>query len=208
MQALFTIGGALVMITCLAACRPARDAAPPSTGGRAQELVDLEHRWVRLSVAGDLAGLADLMADDYIAVGSDGGTLDRTARIDAVRSTATTYDAVLLSNLSVSVYGSTGIVTGRHSHGSISTTGIVRGAGSYTFINTWTRIDGRWQLVGSGLSPLDRGVATIGRWQMAGDGVGPLDHGAGDQADNRLRSERTRSSCGTSPSCAKLSRAH
>lgn len=65
-------------------------------------------------------------------------------------------------------------------HTNISNAGIVTAAGSYTFINTWARIGGRWRLMGSGLSARDGGSVGIDGRQPVGGAAGPIARDAAD----------------------------
>jgi ketosteroid isomerase-like protein len=74
-----------------------------------QNILDLERRRCAAIGAGDLAALADVLADDYIHVMGTGTIKDKASYIETIRNGPRTPER---GDLRVRLYGDTAVVTG------------------------------------------------------------------------------------------------
>jgi ketosteroid isomerase-like protein len=75
----------------------------------ADEVLELEARRCAAVAAGDLDGLADTLADDYLHVWGGGTTTGKVAYVAELKAGPRTHER---SNLVVRVYGDAAVVTG------------------------------------------------------------------------------------------------
>lgn len=133
-----------------ATARPADrgEAAPSGTlqgvdVAAAVQALDLQ-RFERL-VAGDIDGLAGLLADDYVHTHTSGKVDNKETYLAPLHRGATKYLAFTPSDVSVRVYGQTAVVVGRASMRAVS--GGREQRVEMRFTNVWVERNGRWQMV-------------------------------------------------------------
>jgi Domain of unknown function (DUF4440) len=127
-----------------------QDSIDVSTARR--ELIDLEHGWIKASLARDRAWLESFIADEATVTHPTSGTVKNKVReiADTVDPTQAAEE-MALSQVSVVVFGSpptVGIVTGRSSEtgGGGHLTDRYR---AYQFTDTFMKRGGKWQLIAS-----------------------------------------------------------
>ncbi|MCL4849355.1 MAG: DUF4440 domain-containing protein [Acidobacteria bacterium] len=109
----------------------------------AVQALDLQ-RFERL-VAGDIDGLAGLLADDYVHTHTSGKVDNKETYLAPLHRGATKYLAFTPSDVSVRVYGQTAVVVGRASMRAVS--GGREQRVEMRFTNVWVERNGRWQMV-------------------------------------------------------------
>lgn len=117
-----------------------------------QEVLAAENGWVDVTIKGDADLFASYMSDQWIGLTHRGTYSEKGPWTANIRAGTTQYDAVVLSNQRVRFPRSDVAVTtgdfmqkGRTASGDNSVEG--------TYIETWVRTGGRWQVVSSGFGP-------------------------------------------------------
>jgi len=135
--------GILVVASALLGGRALVASTPPGTAGDA--VLRRDEEMAKAVVAGDVARLEDIYAEDYVYVGSEGRQVGRAERLAAFRTGALRYLSTKHTGATVRVYGDTAVVQGR-THSSV----IARGRqieGDFQYVGIWVRRDGRWRIV-------------------------------------------------------------
>jgi len=107
-----------------------------------QTLIDADHRHER-------ATLERLLADDFLALNSNGTMENKAEAIAWSVSADNKWTDAKLSNLRVRIYGDAAVVTGN-----LMLTGSAKGyvSGPRLITDVWVRRDGRWQAVSEHVS--------------------------------------------------------
>lgn len=115
---------------------------------------DLERRWARAEIAGDVAALDGLATDDFTLVGPFGFVLDKQQWLDRYRGGDLTTSELDWRDLRVREIGDTALVIGIHDQKAA-----YRGTpsdGQFRSTHVWVRTEDGWRLAGTRLSPLGR----------------------------------------------------
>ncbi len=110
-----------------------------------EDVLRRDEEMAKAVVAGDVAMLADIYAEEYVYVGSDGRQISRAERLAAFRTGALRYLSTNHTGTTVRVYGDTAVVQGR-THSSV----VARGRqikGDFQYVGIWVRRNGRWRIV-------------------------------------------------------------
>jgi ketosteroid isomerase-like protein len=102
----------LLIATLLSVAAPAVGRADDAEA--AKELARLSQRIDEAYVKADTAFLDDLLANDWMHIGSDGRVKDKAVLLKALKERSTKYTAMDASEVKVRVYGDTAVVTGRY----------------------------------------------------------------------------------------------
>jgi len=115
----------------------------------AAELMQLERRWVAVSLKPDRDWLEHFFADEFISTHPTSGTIkDKAREIADTMEEGQTPDSMSLGPMKVIVAGNTAIVTGS----SFEVGGVHKlkdRRRGYLFTDTFIRRGGRWQLLAS-----------------------------------------------------------
>ena len=127
--------------------------------GAAQDpaLLHRDSLWNSLRLAGDAAGLAPLLADDWRLTHSDGRVQDKREYLDELATGQRRNGQVVNLGVQVRVYGSTAVVTGISVQS--GTNSGVPWSGRFRFTRTWVLRDGTWVMVASHSSRCADGVS-------------------------------------------------
>ncbi len=110
-----------------------------------QAVEQAERNWAKAVVAGDLAALDKIFADDLIYTHSSGVTESKADYIGKLRSGQTKYLSVDYDSLTVKVYGNAAIV---HSKARFKVTTPTGGIDSnLAMLHVWLKSGGTWKLV-------------------------------------------------------------
>ena len=118
-----------------------------------QDILALENRRYTAMVAGDLAVLGELLADDLVYTHSNAVVDSKASYIDGVRTKKWNYQGVERPVEEITLYGDVARVVGHarltlgNSDGS---TRVVNGR----FLNLWAKRAGAWQLVAWQSTPI------------------------------------------------------
>jgi ketosteroid isomerase-like protein len=110
------------------------------------QLLTLQHDWMRAVQERDMERLEDLVADGFrfTAIHLHPEPMNRHQWLDAAR---TGYSIVTFAyeDMEVDVFGDTGVVHSRYSQ--IATFAAVNLSNLFRLTDVWSRIGGRWQVV-------------------------------------------------------------
>jgi uncharacterized protein (TIGR02246 family) len=120
--------------------------APGATadGADEQALVQIERDWAAASAAGDVAGIDKLMAAEYVG-NTDGQITPKKQSLANMKSGVSKTTSAEASDLKAFVVGDTATV-----HGLWTEKSSLSGkdtSGTYRFVDTFVKRDGRWQAV-------------------------------------------------------------
>ena len=118
------------------------------------ELTAVAAAWDQAMVANDPDAIGRFMADDWLIVGSDGGTTDKPTFLEEVRSGRLIHDTMTTTDIQVRRYGDVAVL-------------LATGVSAGTFqghrfreherqSNVFVRTNGHWRCVLTHLSRLDR----------------------------------------------------
>ena len=117
----------------------------------AQSLIDMEHAWAKASKAGDADALAPLLADDFVALDSDGTMRNKAESLARTRKAKWVTNEI--SDLKVTVHGDAAVVTGAWAGKGTDGAGKAIDA-TERWADTWVKTSGgRWQCVASASAP-------------------------------------------------------
>jgi hypothetical protein len=103
-----------------------------------------ERQWVQAVVTGDTGVVERTLAEDFLGVGPDGKTFDKSVMMDLIRSAPQEYVSNRLNDVTVRFYGRTAVATGSESWE--RRTQEPR-KGRFVWTDTWMLKDGQWQVV-------------------------------------------------------------
>ncbi len=93
----------------------------------------------------DYTALATLLGDDLIYTHSSAAVDSKASYLESLTSGRVTYKVIKPSDLKVSVYGTTAIITGQ-AHMTVDANGQAID-NTLRFTDVWVQRDGRWQMV-------------------------------------------------------------
>jgi len=132
---------AVLTLASAAALPPAALAAP------ADDLLRLDASWNTLRLQGDAAGLAPLLADDWMLTHSDGKVQYKRDYLEQLATRNRTNTAITNEDVQVRRYGDAAVVTGVSVQ-----SGIGDGkpfTGKFRFTRMWVQRDGKWVMTAS-----------------------------------------------------------
>jgi ketosteroid isomerase-like protein len=107
----------------------------------AQQLIELEQRWLTAGMERDIPALRDILADDFVDVSYRGTLRDKADHLNSTLAPSKSKQG--LQELKVRIYGDTGIVNG------LDVTVTQDGSTTYKvrFTDVFVKRAGRWQAV-------------------------------------------------------------
>src|SRR6202042_600829 len=108
-----------------------------------EEILKLEKEFSQAIVKNDAEAVARFLADDWIIIDPDGGTIDRAQFLAVIRSGYLTHEAIESDDIRVRIYGNTAFVTAL-----TRTKGKFSGQGFNTqecATDVFVKQDGQWQ---------------------------------------------------------------
>ena len=122
-------------------------AADPLTKEQ-EALMQRERDGAQAFLKGDAKAVAALEADEYVYTDYDGSVYyGRDGDVDSLKDGSMTFKTFDVDDMKAMVYGDTGVVVGRATQNYTWKGSNV--AGVYRFTDTFVKRDGRWQLVAS-----------------------------------------------------------
>ena len=143
---------ALTLVLCVI-CEASHPTQPPSTPmPRAQrhesrhEIDQLEQSWRDAVISHNAAAMDSLLADDYIAITSNGTLQSKEQTLANLRAGNLHFTSLEFSDRKVRFYGKTALVTSRAEVNGTNADG--EGSGSYRYTRVYIRDDhGNWKVV-------------------------------------------------------------
>jgi ketosteroid isomerase-like protein len=150
MKSVLAAGALVFLFTGVAAAR--QPAAAKAGGGVAQALIEMENQWAQASKAGNADALAPLLAEDFIALDSDGSLRGKAEALARVKKAKWTTNEI--SDMKVTVHGDSAIVTGTWVGKGTDGAGKAIDARE-RWADTWVKTaGGKWQCVASASAPM------------------------------------------------------
>jgi ketosteroid isomerase-like protein len=142
------ITAALALMPLTAAAQATYKPPPPAE----QALLALEQRWVTAAKASDGTAVGELLAENFVAVDSDGSMRTKAELVD--RTTKGKWTTAALTDMKVTMHGNnTAIVTGIWA--GVGTDGGGKAVdGKERWADTWVKADGKWRCVSSASAAL------------------------------------------------------
>ena len=114
----------------------------PLTAAAETQLKKLEREWFDAIVKNDEVTLKRIFGDDFIAINSDGSTLNKTQMIETVMSGKVNLDEIKTEDFKLRLYGTTAIVNGRSTYIRKDKT-----VGTSAHSEVWAKRAGIWKAV-------------------------------------------------------------
>jgi len=129
-------------------------SAQPTSGGMPrsekhesrQEIFQLEEAWRNAVMKADTAAMEALLADDYIAILPNGTLQSKDQTLASLRSGATHFTSITVSDRRVRFYGTTALVTSRVDVTGAYANGPISGGFRYTRVYVRDQ-QGSWKIV-------------------------------------------------------------
>jgi len=146
-QAAIRISVYLLLIALGAPCAGAASIPHPHPQNRrVVHIIDgLEQRWRQAQLDTDTAVMANMLAEDYLGISSDGTLATRGETIAAFRSGAYRFTKIDTSDRHIRVYGTTAVVVS-----TAEVAGLRDGqniSGRYRYTRVYHRINHVWKIV-------------------------------------------------------------
>jgi ketosteroid isomerase-like protein len=110
------------------------------------EIFQLEEAWRDAVLKADIPAMDSLLADDYMAITPNGTLQSKEQTLANLRSGATHFTAIAISDRKVRFYGTTALVTSRADVSGTSGEGDF--SGSYRYTRVYVRnAQGKWKVV-------------------------------------------------------------
>ena len=127
-------------------------AGAKASGPVAQALLDLENQWATASKTSKGDALAPLLADEFVALDSDGSLHDKAAVV--ARTSKAKWETNEVGDMKVTMHGDVGIVTGTWTGKGTDGTGKAVDA-KERWADTWVKMpNGKWQCIASAAAPV------------------------------------------------------
>jgi ketosteroid isomerase-like protein len=131
---------------------PAKAGGAMTTAAVTKTLLDMEHQWVALAKASNGDGLAAILAEDFVALDSDGSMHGKSDVVARTKKGKWTTNEI--GDLKVNVHGDSAVVTGSWSGNGTDGYGKAVNA-KERWADTWVKMaNGKWQCVASASAPL------------------------------------------------------
>lgn len=142
---------ASMLIAISAACGSAQTPPPAAKApSAAQAVKQAEHDWTDAIKAGDFDKLGQLIADEWTAIGPDGGKITKQAFIEGYKSGKSKLESFEFGPLEVKVLGNVAVVQGSDTEKSV--TDGKDSSGKYVWTDVFVKRDGKWLAVRSQLA--------------------------------------------------------
>ena len=115
------------------------------TNSDEEVLKQLERDSLDATVRHDVNAYGAVMADDFIGHWADGSTTTKREEMEMLRTGKENYDENRIIDMSVRIFGTTAIVSGRSTETSMIEG--KRATGIYNFTDVFLKRNGRWQIV-------------------------------------------------------------
>lgn len=149
----FLAAGVVIALTLgsVLAQESAKPGAAKASGTIPQTLIDMENEWTKASKAGNADALAPMLADDFVALDSDGSVHSKADVLARVKKAKWTTNEI--ADLKVTVHGDAAVVTGSWTGKGTDGNGKAVDA-KERWVDTWVKASGgKWVCVASASAP-------------------------------------------------------
>ena len=149
----------LLMALALPGCAAAKTktkakARKPTTASVEKTLLQMEKDWSQAGLDKDVKTVDRIVAEDWISTGFDGNKETKAQALAALRTGAAATQAIELGEMKVRVFGEAAVVTGTNTEK--STYQGKDSSGRYTWMDVFVKRNGRWQVVASQSTRLEK----------------------------------------------------
>ena len=120
----------------------------------ARSLCDTEMALTEALRRNDASGLSQIYDDQFSLINFRGRRIDRAAVLAAIKSGTLRFESLTTSQLELSLYGNTGIVTGVQDQVARESGGNSAHPQQVRFTHVYVLREGRWRLVSSQITPM------------------------------------------------------
>lgn len=111
-----------------------------------QELIKLEEQWHNAYLQRDAEPLERILADEYIAVGGNGRSINKAQTVEGLKNDTATYEYSTPYDMDFRFYGDTVVVIGRTKEKGKNKDGAEFSV-EYRWTDVFVKKNGRWQCV-------------------------------------------------------------
>ena len=122
------------------------------SGNARQEIASLLDQYRQALLNKDVAALDRIWADDLTFVNPRGELLSKQERIDNVKTGATAFKSIRVSDQNVRAYGESAVATSKVAIDAQYSG--KEGTGDYRVTTAWARRNGAWQMVAVQMTPI------------------------------------------------------
>ena len=142
------VAGILLVFACVGLAI-AQTQTPPAKGPSAAESVkQLEQDWADAAKAGDTDKVSQILANDWIGVGFDGGKETKQNHLADMKSGKFKLESFEFGPMDVKVLGNVAVVQGTNTEKSTGIDG-KDSSGKYAWMDVFVKRDGKWVIVRS-----------------------------------------------------------
>jgi|UPI0006910462 ketosteroid isomerase-like protein len=102
---------AIVLLTCFLACAYAQQEKHPNKRDERKQVEALEEKWRTAQLAGDIATIDRMLADDFIGISMSGQVNTKAQQLDRIRNHRLVLTRIDLDDMKVKLVGEVAIVT-------------------------------------------------------------------------------------------------
>ncbi len=123
------------------------------------KITKLDEAATEFSYRGDAAGLANMLTDDFVAVGANGTVVSKSALIARMQPRRLIYKRLEVTDRRVRVYGDAAVVVGRSI---VEFANDTNGYGGlYRYMRMYVRQHGRWKICSQQISRISGDVPPV-----------------------------------------------
>ena len=146
MRKLFVIANLIFAAVSFAASQTTEQKLTGKNLKIKQELIKLEEEWHNAYVKRDATPLEKILADEYIAVGGSGRSINKTQTVEGLKKDRATYDYSTPYDMDFRFYDDAVVVVGRTKEKGKNQDGTEFSV-EYRWTDVFVKRDGRWQCV-------------------------------------------------------------
>jgi len=134
------------LLLCLTTCAPLFALWHNERHEQRNELYQMEEKWRDATLRGNATAMSALLADDYMAITSNGMLQSKEQTLAHLRNGIMRFRAIAVSDRKVRFYGTTAVVTCRAEVAGTTAEGDI--TGSYRYTHVWVQNEtGGWRIV-------------------------------------------------------------
>jgi uncharacterized protein (TIGR02246 family) len=140
--------GMLLVSACIGLAFAQTQTSPVKSPGAAESVKQLEHDWADAAKAGDADKVNQILADDWVGVGYNGGKETKENHLADMKSGKFKLESFEFGPMEVKVLGNVAVVQGTNTEKSTGADGR-DSSGKYAWMDVFVKRDGKWVVVRS-----------------------------------------------------------